>query len=358
MKTTIGTSQLLHAIASNDRVASERLFGNVVNAALRETNSEELRRSYCETIGAVIGILNLIPDQSPISSDRVLQSHQSLSKQNKISLISAYDQAYKAGGERAKQLMGWIESQQAEQPVVREANLRKLHQDIGDTASKVNEVSDRNKLAWVDQKLTLRQNKLDKTKLENIRHVLNIEQNTLTPGHPGPAPVPPVRPDRNAIQVSDTETKYDSKGNKSEEKRLSSDIERERDSIYNRQQYEYNRQMAIYEVYRAKHTTALSAWFARDVVRQADIKDRIRLVVGKWEQIVAESKATTEEHQSQMNELKLLRNNLANRKADYENARMALESIGTDDPMAAIRRCCLDVFSVSNEKERILKSIR
>lgn len=355
VRATAGKFKLLCAINTDDREGATKLFLALVDACQRETNSAPVRKSYCEWLGEIVGTLDTVEAQSPISLEDLAAAKKSILAMPARSLSRAFEDQYELAHVRTSR--------------IRDALL--VYQEQGGDVFKQSEkvLSDKLKAMEAEHAELLKQSRdlekenqsaIQKLRLElvSIREALaaiESEWNQVTPGLPV-AFNQPIPPRLDLIYVNPYQTRWVTEyrnGRRNTyqitEPRLSWDIETERNSIYQGQMSFYNNQLALYTQYQKN----LADWRRQDGERRSELMDKRKELETQSSQLRAQIDV--------LSNIKHDRDAVSNLKKSIADAKLELKAMGRvlqaadkGKPHLALRPTEIDIALISEEKKRLL----
>ncbi len=367
-RSTNGKFQLLCAINTEDGAESTRLFLALLNACQRETTPMEVRKSYCEWMGEIIGTLDTAESKPPIDQELLIKAKKSLLGLSEKNLSQAFENQYSNSHLRAQTIvkilaqyedLGEAGMQEMEQTMSAELeNLEKIRMAA---VKETKEASSENQSATKSLRQEMASLK------EQIRR-RDVERASVGPGMPAPIfppGNPPILPNRDAIYVNPFFIRYVTEiinnqrvTREVQERRDYRDIESERAAIYQEQMNIYNAQFTNYKVQVAlfsQYQKNLAEWNRREVDRRKSLldernglEDRIAQLRLKLDEIEATNKENAGGNAD-------LRKSIDKLKKELANVRLVLDAAKLGKPHLAIRPTKIDPWLFTEEKNRLLK---
>jgi hypothetical protein len=368
VRATTGRIQLLCAINMDDEPVATKLFQDLLNACQRESTSFDLRKTFCEWMGEIIGSLDSVEAKSPIDIELMAKAKKSLLGLAETKLSQAFETQYTRSHSRADEIRKMLERygelgdagmQELETSMSKE--ILKLEEILAASLKESREVSSENQAIAKSLRLEMSNFR------EQIRRI-EVERASNGPGMPAPMfppQGPPVPPNINSIYVDpyyiQTVTEYVNNQQVTRQiqvRRDSRDIESERNSIYQTrlsyyqtQLNTYNQMMALYSQYQKN----LAEWKKSEEQRRNKLADQRR----ELESQIAQAKTKLDEIENVKKENAGgnadLRKSIVPIKSELELVRLVLNAGKAGKPYSALRPRNLDPQLITEEKNRLLK---
>jgi hypothetical protein len=366
---TTAKFQLVCAINTEDAELSTSLFQSLLNACQRESTPIAIRKSYCEWMGEVIGVLDFVEAKSPIAPEILTKAKKSLLGIAETKLAEAFSDRYASTHARAEEIRKAIlrfgeigEAGLEEIDKSLSNDIEKAEQAMADALKESRDISNETQTALKAMRL----------ELISLRDQLRkIDAESARPGPGMPIPVqppfgPPPRPIREAIYVEPFFLRLIVEivdGRRIEryvrERRDFRDMEAERNNIFQSQmiQYQslmdnYNIQQAIYSQYQKD----LAAWRRSEDERRKQLAQQRRELEG----ISIATKTNIDSIESKKkdsSEISELRNQIAQWKSEQISIRSVLEAAKSGNPHRALRPRTLTPSLITDEKNLLLKQL-
>jgi len=356
-RATIGRIQLCLAIVDGDRENAEKLFKGIVNAAMNEELPLTEKRNYQAIVGAIVGLLNRPDLKSPISQS-ILNNADHLMSKGKNAPTSSYQSSFDSHRKLGDELTEWLNKWDSDKMQARKQSLEELRNAVGEEEELLARTINVLRSSTGSHRNALRQNLFGTRKLSLERDMVVADNNTPTPGHPGPPPTPPQQPIESQIRVDEYETKYDKDGKKKEEKRPQSDIDRERKQEFQRAMVSYKAAKVTYDSHRRSYNQFLSVWNDRDFVRREELTKNFKTLTEKIHLAAADSKAHEGQQKQETEDFKELRDSLTERHRELRLAIAAADAMELNQPTAAYCGLCIDSFSCVGEPQKLVSALK
>jgi hypothetical protein len=366
---TTAKFQLVCAINTEDAELATSLFQSLLNACQRESTPIALRKSYCEWMGEVIGVLDFEEAKSPIASEILTKAKKSLMGIAETKLAQAFTDRYTLSHLKAleirKALLRFEEIGEAGLQELDKSlsdDIEKAEQTLADALKESREISNETQTALKTLRLELLsiRDQLRKNEAESARP---------GPGMPIPVPQPlgpPPRPIREAIYVDPFYLRLVVEivdGRRIEryvrERRDFRDIEAERNNIFQRQMIQYQSLMDSYNIQQANYSQYqkdLAAWRKSEDERRKQLAQQRRDLEG----ISVATKANIDAIESKKkdtSEVTAIRNQISLWKTERDSYRSVLEATKSGNPHRALRPRTLSPSLITDEKNLLLKQL-
>lgn len=346
-------------------------FREIVTSTHSGTLPKPELRADSQIIGTVCGMLGLEDAQSPIAVDNLKIAEQCLTSSKVSDVKSRFKLSQQAARERAESIEKTIASVRSKsidlvvnEQADRKEKLRELGYEFTSTRELMIEVV-RN------SREVSRQNTVDRRKLADYVRRLNREWTIPTAGHPGQPPIEPRVPRKSDIQVDEYEkksdgyeTKTDANGNtyKKEkfknERRSSSDIERDREREFGRLMAEYRIQKADFDRRIAIYVPLLKSWVETDRVRREKLQAEKMAAEARSEELLEKNKQLREEASDAKADFQDQRSEVEVLAEEYELTEIALKSLKSPSTALTYRPPNFELIDVDDEKFRLLGRIK
>ena len=367
-RATTGRIQLLCAINLEDGPVATKLFQDLLNACHRETTPFELRKSFCEWMGEIIGAMDSVEAKAPIDIELLAKAKKSLLGLDETRLSQAFDNQYTRSHSRAGDILKILERytelgdagmQDLEKSLSTE--IEKLEQILAASVKESREMSSENQA--IAKTLRLEIGKLR----DEIRR---IELARASNGPDMPIPVrqpqgPPIPPNRDAIYIDpyfiQTVTEYVNNQpvtRQIQTRRDSRDIEAERNSIYQTQLTYYQTQLNTYNQMMSlfsQYQKSLADWRKKEEQRRNKLDDQRRELESQITQAKVKLDAIEDVKKENAGENADLRKSIVPIKSELELVRLVLNAAKAGKPHVALRPRTIDPWLITEEKNRLLK---
>ncbi len=368
-RATSGKLQLLCLINIENAVEATRLFQALLNACQRESVPMDLRKSYCEWMGEIIGTLDSTESQSPIDLELLSKARKSLIGIPELKLSQAFENQYSLAHARSQvilktltqhQELGDVGLQEMERNM--SVELENLEQILASSVKETKEVTGENQATAKSLKQEIASLR------EQIRR-RDAERASVGPGMPAPVFPPsgqPVLPNRDAIYVNQFFFRYIIETINQQQftreiqvPRDLRDIEAERSSIYQNQLNLYNAQLANYKVQVSlfsQYQKNLADWNRREEDRRKKLLDERNAFEDKTAQLklkLDDIEAANKENAGGNSDL---RKSIQKLKAELGTVRLVLDAAKLGKPYLALRPTKIDPWLLTEEKNRLLKA--
>ena len=367
-RATTGKFQLLCAINADDGETATMLFQSLLNACQRESTPLALRKSFCEWMGEIIGVLDSEEAQSPIELELLAKAKKSLLGIAETKLSQAFENQYSQSHARAEEIkkalhryaeLGVAGMQDLDRTMSDE--LEKLEQILAASVKETKELSNENQAATKN----LRQEIVGIR--EQIRRA-EAEWDTITPGIPIPVQPPfgsPVLPNREAIYVNPVYTRLITEiyNNQSITRtvvvpRDFRDIDAERNAIFQTQMVFYQTQMNNFSLQSSlfsQYQKNLVDWKKRDEERRKKLSEQRKALEDQIAQIKIKLDAIEGIKKGNAGGNSELRSSIVQLKSEHASVRKVLNAANKGKPNLALRPITIDAWLIGEEKNRLLK---
>ena len=367
-RATNGKFQLLCAINTEDGATATALFQNLLNACQRESTPPALRKSFCEWMGEVIGVLDSDEAQSPIELELLAKAKKALLGIEETKLSQAFENQYSMSHSKADEIKKAL-LQYAE---VGDAGMKEVDRTLSDELEKLEEilaaaVKESKELSSENQ-AAVKSLRLEMVSIrEQIRRIAaDWEKNA--PGMP-PQVFPPVGPPpipiRDAIYVNPfysrnvTETINNQQVTRQvQERRNYREIEADRSVLYQNQMNLYqtklnnfNFQSSLYNQYKKDRAD----WNKRDEERRNKLTEQRISLEEQNSQLKVKLDALEDVKKDKGGGNADLRHSIAQLKAEQESIRKVLNSAKSGKPHLALRPMTIAPWLLTEEKNFLLK---
>lgn len=362
MKGMIGQIRLCCAISSSEREESEKLFKAMVNAVQREATATEDKKSYCQTLGTIVAVLESVPDESPINSELLATGHAAMKSLSAKSLSFHYEESYQAAAKRVAEIDRWYETFSSMSPTERDQEVKRLQSELDSLQEPLAIAIETAQVAARNQKEIAKQSVKDFRELNGQRAVAVNNLNTPLPGHPGNEPVAPKVPNRNDIQVNEFQTveRRDSKGNitRDRERRPQSDIDNERDRKYQGALSNYNILKSNYDKDINIYRQTLKTWLAEEERRKKTINEEISKIDEKRKELEEEVADALSDKKTSSQDLANLRTEIKDKRLTFQCASLAAAAANSGKKFSAMQPHHFNAITIASEKQRLLNATR
>ncbi len=367
-RATNGKFQLLCAINMEDGATATKLFQDLLNACQRESTPFELRKSFCEWMGEIIGGLDSPEAQSPIELEILAKAKKSLIGIPEIKLSQAFENQYSRSHARAAEIrkmlqryeeLGDAGTQDMERTMSTE--LERLEQILTAAVKESRELSSENQAIAKSLRLEIAGFR------EQIRKI-EVAFASNGPGMPTPVfpPTgPPIPPNRNSIYVDPTRISFVTQYVNNQpvtrqvlERRDYRDIEAERESVfqtqwsfYQSQLNNYNLQLTLYSQYQK----SLAEWRRSEEQRRKQLTDERKELESQIAQIKIKLDEIEDIKKDNAGGNADLRKTVVQLKSELATVRLVLNAAKTGKPHLALRPYSIDPWLITEEKNRLLK---
>jgi hypothetical protein len=367
-RATTGKFQLLCAVNLENSPIATKLFQDLLNACQRETAPFALRKTFCEWMGEIIGVLDSEEAKSPIDIELLAKAKKSLLGIAEIKLSQAFESQYTRSHARADEIRKMLERYGE----LGDAGMQDLEKNLSAEIEKLEEilaasVKGSREMSTENQALA----KSIRLEMANLRdQIRRIEVERASNGPGMPAPVfqpqgPPIPPNRDAIYVDPyyirTVTEYVNNQpvtRQIQTRRDSRDIESERNSIYQTQltYYQtqlntYNQMMSLFSQYQKN----LAEWKKREEIRRDKLADQRKELESKLAQAKEKLDEIEDIKKENAGGNAELRKSIVPIKAELELVRLVLNAGKAGKPYTALRPRTIDPWLITEEKNRLIK---
>ncbi len=367
-RATNGKFQLLCSINMEDGPTAAKLFQDLLNACQRESTPFELRKSFCEWMGEIIGGLDSPEAQSPIELELLAKAKKSLLGIAETKLSQAFENQYSRSHARATEIkkilhryeeLGEAGMQDLERTM--SVELERLEQILTAAVKESRELSSENQAISKTLRLEIAGLR------EQIRKI-EVAFASNGPGMPTPVfppPGSPIPPNRNSIYVEPTRialvTQYVNNQPVTRqvlERRDYRDIEAERESafqtqwsFYQSQLNNYNLQLTLYSLYQK----SLAEWRRSEEKRRKQLTDERKELESQIAQIKIKLDEIEDVKKDNAGGNADLRKTVVQLKSELATVHLVLNAAKTGKPHLALRPNSIDPWLITEEKNRLLK---
>lgn len=367
---TTGKFQLLCAINADDADTATKLFQSLLNACQREATSLALRKSFCEWMGEIIGILDSEEAESPIELELLAKAKKSLVGMAETKLSQAFENQYSHSHARAEEIkktlhryaeLGDAGMQDLERTLADE--LEKLEQILAASVKETKELSSENQAAAK----SLRQEIVSVR--EQIRRV-EAEWDAITPGIPVPIQPPfgpPIPPNRDAIYVNPITARLITEFINNQPvtrtvlvNRNFFDIDAERNAVFQTQMAHYQNLQSIFNLQSSlfsQYQKNVVEWKKRDEERRKTLSEQRKQLEAQMAQIKVKLDALEGIKKENAGGNAELRSSIVQLKSEQLSVRRVLNAAKKGKPSLALRPITIDAWLIAEEKSRLLKLI-
>jgi len=367
-RATNGKFQLLCSINMEDGPTANKLFQDLLNACQRESTPFELRKSFCEWMGEIIGGLDSPEAQSPIELEHLAKAKKSLLGIAEIKLSQAFENQYSRSQARATEVKKMLHQHEE----LGDAGMQELERTMSVELERLEQiltaaVKESKELSSENQAIA----KTLRVEIAGIREQIRKIEVAYASNGPGmPAPVfppigPPVPPNRNSIYIDPlrirtiTETVNNQQVTRQiQDRRDYRDIEAERESIfqsqwsvYQSQLNSFNLQLSLYNLYQK----SLAEWKRSEEQRRKQLtEDRkaLEYQIAKNKIKLDEIEGTKKDNAGGNADL---RKSIAQLKSELATVHLVVDAAKTGKPHLALRPNSIDPWLITEEKNRLLK---
>ncbi len=369
-RSTTGKFQLLCAINADDAETSTRLFQSLLNACQREATPLNLRKSFCEWMGEIIGVLDSEQAESPIELELLAKAKKSLLGMAEIKLSQAFENQYSHSHARAEEIkktlhryaeLGDAGMQDLERTQANE--LEKLEQILAASVKETKELSSENQTAAK----SLRQETVSVR--EQIRRV-EAEWEAITPGMPVPIQPPlgpPVPPNRDAIYVNPITSRFITEIINNQPitrtvlvSRNFFDIDAERNAVFQTQMAYHQNQLNNFNLQSSlfsQYQKNVVEWKKRDEERRKKLSEQRKSLDSQLAQIKIKIDALEGIKKENAGGNSELRSSIVQLKSEQLSVRRVLNAVKKGKPSLALRPITIDAWLIAEEKNRLLKVV-
>ncbi len=367
-RTTNGKFQLLCAINTEDGATATVLFQSLLNACQRESTPLALRKSFCEWMGEVIGVLDSEAAHSPIELELLAKAKKALIGIAETKLSQAFENQYSLSREKADEIKKTLllyakvgDAGMKEMDRTMSDELEKLEEILAAAVKESKELSSENQAAVKGLRL----------EMVGIREQIRRNETDWTKSAPGmPFPVnPPLGtpqiPYRDAIYVDQyyTRTVTENANNQLvtrqiRERRDFRDIEAERNIIYQNQMNLYQTQLNNFNIQLSlfsQYQKNLAEWKRRDEERRNKLTEQRKALEDQNAQVKVKIDALEDSKKGKGSGNTDLRNSIAQLKVEQESIRKVLNAAKSGKPHLALRPITIDPWLLTEEKNLLLK---
>lgn len=354
LQVAIVKMELCSAIAASNSKVSETRFKEVVKAAINEKTDLAVRRVYTELAGKIIELLMTDTESSPIKKETLTKANELLTDSSKSSLALNYQVTRKEWKKKAEEIREWSMKLKAMSNEDRAKIMNQSKSEIKQLEEKLDEAFQSSSKAIANKKDVHRSKVVGTKKLQNDYRIALAEP--MAGGHPGLEPQEPRVPQKSTIQVASHKTKYDKDGTEIKESRTKEEMDKERDSefaslmqTYNQQKVEYDRNIKSYrELFRV--------WWEREVLRLKELTKRVETIKGSMVRLLDKEKQAEAERKSESEAWKVIRDEVNEKKSALKIAAIVVKSMASKAPGSAFCESCLNLISVADEKQALIKA--
>ena len=367
-RATNGKFQLLCAINTEDGATATALFQNLLNACQRESMPLALRKSFCEWMGEVIGVLDSDEAQSPIEVELLAKAKKALLGIAETKLSQAFENQYSLSRAKADEI-NKVLLQYAE---IGDAGIKEMDRTLSDELEKLEEilaaaVKESKELSSENQAAV----KSLRLEMVGIREQIRRNETDWTKSAPGmPFPViPPLGtpqpPYRDAIYVDPyyIRTVTENVNNQLvtrqiRERRDFRDIEAERNIIYQNQMNLYQTQLNNFNIQLSlfsQYQKNLAEWKRRDEDRRNKLTEQRKALEDQYAQVKVKIDALEDFKKDKGSGNIDLRNSIAQLKVEKASVKKVTNAAKTGKPHLALRPITIDPWLLTEEKNLLLK---
>ena len=367
-RATNGKFQLLCAINTEDGATATVLFQSLLNACQRESTPLALRKSFCEWMGEVIGVLDSDEAHSPIELELLAKAKKALIGIAETTLSQAFENQYSLSRAKAdeirKALLLYAKLGDAglkEMDRTMSDELEKLEEILAAAVKESKELSSENqaavkglRLEMVGIREQIRRNETDGTK--------------SAPGMPFPV-IPPLGtpqiPYRDANYVDQYTIRAVTENVNNQlvtrqirERRDFRDIEAERNIIYQNQMNLYQTQLNNFNIQLSlfsQYQKNLAEWKRRDEERRNKLTEQRKALEDQNAQVKVKLEALEDSKKGKGSGNTDLRNSIAQLKVDHASVKKVTNAARTGKPHLALRPITIDPWLLTEEKNLLLK---
>ncbi len=367
-RATNGKFQLLCAINTEDGATATTLFQFLLKACQQESTPLALRKSYCEWMGEVIGVLDSNEAQSPIELELLAKAKKALLGIADIKLSQAFENQYSLSRAKSDQIKK-ILLQYAE---IGDAGMQEMERTMSDELEKLEEilaaaVKESKELSSENQAAV----KSLRLEMLGIREQIRRIESDWAKNAPGmplqvfPPVGPPPLPIRGAIYVDQyyirniTETVNNQQVTRQvRELRNYRDVEAERNNIYQNQMNLYQTQLNNFNIQLSlfnQYQKNLAEWKKRDEERRNKLTEQRKALEDQNAQTKVKLDALEDVKKDKGSGNTDLRHSIAQLKAEQESVRKVLNAAKTGKPHLALRPITIPPWLITEEKNLLLK---
>ena len=368
-RATNGKFQLLCAINTDDKETATALFQNLLNACQRESTPFALRKSFCEWIGEVIGVLDSEEAQSPIEHEMLVKAKKLLIGIEETKLSQAFENQYSLSHAKAveirKKLLRYAE--------IGEAGMKDMKRTMSDELEKLEKilaasVKESRELSSENQ-ASIKSLRLETVGIKDQMRRIEADWAKNGPGMPLPMfpPVsPPLLPNRDAVFVDPFYTRFVTENVNNQlvtrqiiARRDYRDIDAERNAVYQNQMNLYQSQMNNYNIQLSlfsQYQKNLADWKRREDERRTKLTEKRKTLEDQMVEIKAKIDTLEESRKDNAGGNTDLRNSITQLKAELESIRKVLNAAKTGKPHLALRPITIDPWLLTEEKNLLLKN--
>jgi hypothetical protein len=369
-RATTGKFKLLCAINMEDGNTATKLFQDLLNACHRESTPIAIRKSFCEWMGEIIGSMDSVQAESPIELELLTKAKKSLVGIAETKLSQAFENQYAKSHARATEIRKVLE-RYAE---LGEDGMQELDRTLSDEYQKLDQilsasVKESREMSSENQAVA----KSLRLEIANIREQIrrkDLEYSQNGPGMPTPVTPPlvqPVLPTRESIYVDPftvrtiTEIVNNNQVTRLvQTRRDSRDIEAERNAIYQTQfaQYQtqinnYNVQLSLFNQYQKN----LVEWKRTEEQRRKVLNNERKELEAQVAQIKIKLDEIEDVRKENAGDNADLRKSVAQLKGELDLVHLVLNAAKSGKPFLALRPRTIDLWLISDEKNRLLKLV-
>ena len=356
-RSTNGKIRLLCAINLEDIELANKLFIALVDASQKESISLAVRKSYCQWLGEIIGVIESPNARSAIPKEVLTKARKTLLASSEVSLSEAFSNQF----DLARQRAGRIEAVLAKHRELGNDGLEKIRIDLEMQLRQLEvdltgELKERRDLA-ADNTTETKSVRLGIA--SNRERLRNFEREWATPTAGQPFPVPlPAAPQREWIFVDLYQFQWVTgivNGRlidyQIQERRPSWDIETERDAIFQSQMSSYSSQLAFFKSYQK----SLAEWNKLDSNRRAQLQ-KLRQEIDNENAILRNKLSQLEkDRKDNRGGLVPVKKTIAELKEDLQTILEVQKSVAIGLPHLALRPIKIDPWLMSDEKTRLVR---
>ena len=367
-RATNGKFQLLCAINTEDGPTSTALFLSLLNACQRESTPLALRKSFCEWMGEVIGVLDSDEAQSPIEIELLAKAKKALIGIAETKLSQAFENQYSLSRAKADEIRKAL----LLYAKLGDAGLKEMDRTMSDELEKLEEilaaaVKESKELSGENQ-AAIKVLRLEMVSIREQSRRIDADWAKSAPGMPLlviPPLGPPQLPIRDAIYVNQyyIRTVTENVNNQPvtrqiRERRDFRDIEAERNIIYQNHMNLYqthlnnfNIQLSLFNQYQKN----LAEWKRRDEERRNKLSEQRKLLEDQNAQIKVKLDSLEDFKKDKGGGNSDLRHSIAQLKAEQESIRKVLNAAKSGKPHLALRPITIAAWLLTEEKNLLLK---
>ena len=340
---------LLVALVRDDAATADSAFKDLVRMVVAAQGDPVDFKLNAHVIGTVVGMLSFERAKSPVAVRILKIGNDQLMSNRMHGIATQYQSALEIATERAEALVANLARIDKEGLDAVVADLEQRQQVLKQRANELKEQKELTGEVVRNTREQFDQNTRDMRQLAGSINRINQQLRQPTPGHPGPkrAPPPPL-PSPRSIVVNEFEVvddyEYVQRNGQSvrvpvtrQVRRSQSEIDRERNFVYERMRDEFNRNINDYRAYEATYNASLASWSTEDQRRRRELNDEKADLELKRNNLAEANKSIKIEKKDSAAELRVKRTEAEQEEFDVELLEIAVDAARSGSPHNAFR---------------------